>query len=69
MMGMYHTHVPVHSDSHQEDCTSTAIHGQHEETDVAESASKHPLDLREVVAGTKRQSHVEQKISQGQVEE
>lgn len=69
MMGMHHTHVPVHSNSHQEDGTSTAVHCQHEEADVAEGASKFPVELRDVVAGTERQSHVEQKVSHCQVEE
>lgn len=69
MMGTHHTHVPVHSDSHQEEGTSTAVHCQHEEADVAESISKHPLDPRDVVAGTERQSKIEQKVSHCQVEE
>lgn len=69
MMGMHHMHVPVHSDSHQEDSTAAAVQRQHEEADVAEGASKHPVDPSVVVAGTERQSHIEQKISHCQVEE
>lgn len=69
MMGMHNTHVPIHSDSHQEECASAAVHCQHEEADVADSATKHPVDLRDVVAGTERQGNVEQEISHRQVEE
>lgn len=69
MMGMHHTHVPVQSNSHQEDSTAAAVQLQHEEADVADDVSKLPGDPRIVVAGTERQSHVEQKISHCQVEE
>lgn len=69
MMRMHHAHVPVRSDSRQEEGTSSAVHGKHEEADVAEKVSKHPLELGGVVAGPKGQSHVEQKISHCQVEE
>lgn len=69
MMGMHHTHVPIHSDSHQEEGTSTAVHCQHEEAGVAESVSKPPLDLRDVVAGTERQNHDEKEVSHCQVKE
>lgn len=69
MMGMHHTHVPVCSNSHQEEGTSAAVHCQHEEANVAEILSKHPLDLRGVVAGTEWQNHDEQKISHCQVKE
>lgn len=69
MMRMHHTYVPVHSDSHQEEYASTSAQCQHEECDVAQGISKLPLDPRQVVAGTERQSHVEQEVSQCQVEE
>ena len=68
-MGMHNTHVPVHGDRHQEEDTSTAIHSQHEQADVAESLSKDPVEPVHVVAGTERQSQDEQKVGHRQAEE
>lgn len=66
---MHYTHVPVCSDCHQEDGTPTAIHGQHEEANVAEGLSKLPLDFGVVVVGTEGQDQDEQEISYCQIEE
>lgn len=69
MMGMHHTHVPVHSDCHQEEGASAAVHCQCEEDNVADGLSKSPLHLEVVVACTEGQCHDEKKISHHQVEE
>lgn len=62
MVGMHHTHVSVHSDGHHEEGAPAAIHGQHEEAEVTEAAAELPLDLREVVGGTERQTQDEHEI-------
>lgn len=69
MVRVHHAHVPVAGDGHQEDGASTAVHGQHEETDVAHRFSEHPAEARVVVDGPEGQRRDEQKIGHCQVEE
>lgn len=69
MVRVHHTHVPVAGDGHQKDGASTAVHREHEETDIAHCLSEHPAEASAVVDGPEGQSHDEQKIGQCQVEE
>lgn len=69
MVGMHHTHVSVNGNGHHEEGAPTAIHGHHEEAEVTEAATELPLDLRQVVDCTERQTQNEQEICHCQVEE
>lgn len=69
MVRVHHTHVPVASNSHQEDGASAAVHRQHEEKDVAHRFSEYPVEASVIVAGPERQHRDEQKICYCQVEE
>lgn len=69
MMRMDHTDVSVHSDGHQEQSAPSAVHRKHEEDNITERFSEIPLEVRDVVSGSKRQNHDEQEVGHGQVEE